>query len=88
MSDRTCEYCLAGEQPLARAHELAHEAAAHLRLRAAAATAATGLPEVDVSFWGSKVADSGTSPGVATFDTTTVDAAASSVMPACAGLTT
>jgi hypothetical protein len=39
------------------------------------ATAASGLTEADVSFWGNKVADSGTSPGVGSFDTTSTDAA-------------
>lgn len=38
------------------------------------ATAATGLSESDVSFWGNKVADSGTSPSPGTFDTTSTDA--------------
>jgi hypothetical protein len=35
----------------------------------------TGLAASDVFFFGSKVADSGSSPGVTTFDTTTADAA-------------
>ncbi len=35
----------------------------------------TGLAASDVFFWGNKVADSGTSPGAATFSTTTTDAA-------------
>ena len=35
----------------------------------------TGLAASDVFFWGSKVADSGTSPGASTFQTTSTDAA-------------
>jgi len=35
----------------------------------------TGLTASDVFFWGSRIADSGTAPGVNTFDTTTTDAA-------------
>ena len=35
----------------------------------------TGLATSDVFFWGSKIADSGTSPGASTFNTTSTDAA-------------
>jgi 3-phytase len=35
----------------------------------------TGLATSDVFFWGSKIADSGTSPGASTFQTTSTDAA-------------
>ena len=33
------------------------------------------MTEADVSLWGNKVADSGTSPGAGSFDTTSTDAA-------------
>jgi hypothetical protein len=39
------------------------------------ATPQTGLAAPDVFYWGSRVADSGTSPSAATFETTTTDAA-------------
>jgi hypothetical protein len=38
-------------------------------------TSNTGLGATDVFFWGSRVADSGTSPSAGTFDTTSTDAA-------------
>jgi hypothetical protein len=39
------------------------------------ANANTGLAAADVFFWGSRVADTGTSPGAGTFDTASTDAA-------------
>lgn len=39
------------------------------------ANANTGLAATDVHFWGNKIADSGTTPGAGTFDTTSTDAA-------------
>jgi hypothetical protein len=39
------------------------------------ATVNTGLADTDVHFWGNKIADSGTTPGAGTFNTTSTDAA-------------